>query len=112
MYIAEVLDMVRIRLGTNGISSGKVYCTVTWTRFPGLLQGVSVGVQVVPVAGDVAEAVTVKDDGSIPGKPRLWTYVWSPPWSMLQLEKVPGLQAEPRTMAYRVASRAASAVTL
>ena len=73
--IADVLDMVSCRLGTNGITNGNLYCTVTWTLLPGVLQGLSVDVQVMRVIGVVAEAATVKDDGLIPGKPRLWTYV-------------------------------------
>ena len=76
MYMAEVLDMVRFRLGTNGITNGNVYCTLTWTRFPGLLQGVTEGKHAAPVVGQVATAVKVVEDGLIPGKPRPRTYVW------------------------------------
>jgi hypothetical protein len=45
MIMAEVLDSENVSAGANGRVSGKLYCTVTATWFPGLLHG--------PVAGQV-----------------------------------------------------------
>jgi hypothetical protein len=37
--MAEELVSEYVCAGTNGTVKGKLYCTVTVTRFPGLLQG-------------------------------------------------------------------------
>jgi len=36
--MADVLDSTNVWAGTNGTDKGKLYCTVTLIRFPGLLQ--------------------------------------------------------------------------
>ena len=48
MIIADWLVIVKVWAGTNGTISGKLYCTITVTKFPGLLQDAD-GVHVVPV---------------------------------------------------------------
>jgi hypothetical protein len=68
MTIWDVLDMEMVEDGTNGMESGKLYCTLTFTRFPELLQGREDGVQVAPVVGQVVVAVRLAD--TIPGKLR------------------------------------------
>lgn len=47
MTMADVLVIGIVLNGTNGIDKGKLYCTVTVTRLPGLLQALD-GVQVTP----------------------------------------------------------------
>jgi len=39
MIMAEVLDIAYVNFGAKGSVSGKLYCTVTVTKFPGLLHG-------------------------------------------------------------------------
>ena len=68
MTICDVLDKVRVEAGTKGMDSGKLYCTLTFTRFPELLQGRDDGVQAAPVVGQVV--VAVRFAGTMPGKLR------------------------------------------
>lgn len=73
MIIAEVLVIGIVAAGMNGIDKGKVYPTVTVTRFPGLLQGAGEAGQVDPPAkADHAELTVILLE-SIPGKPRVLT---------------------------------------
>lgn len=51
--------------GTSGMLNGNLYATTTFTRLPGLLQGLDIGMQAAPVVGHVV--VTVRLFDVIPG---------------------------------------------
>jgi hypothetical protein len=71
MTICDVLDMEILEDGTKGMDNGKLYWTLTFTRFPELLQGRDDGVQADPVVGQVVVAVRFAD--AMPGKLRFRT---------------------------------------
>ena len=73
--IAEWLVIGMVTAGMNGIDKGKLYVTVTVTRFPGLLQGAGEVGQVDPLVKAVHAVFTVITvlDVLIPGSATLCT---------------------------------------
>jgi hypothetical protein len=74
MIMDDVLDILIVLVETKGTDTGKLYCTVTETAFPGLLHGPVPG-QDEPDANADHDGVTVIFEGSIPGNPKVVTKV-------------------------------------
>ncbi len=64
--IADLLVTAQVFEGSSGTEKGKLYCTTTVTRSPGLLQEVD-GEHTVPDGKADHVVVTVIADGSMPG---------------------------------------------